>query len=234
MRASVIVMLGRAHLNDSEAITLLHAWPIELWEAHDGTSPFEMLRIRVLIEELDQLREAVKQREVARSWDNIANAMRMRGRDVRYISLDIVRQRLSMRDVESPRLFSTSRDVELALQNIDSLLENGTTPEASTVDRLHTAIHGHMLYLCATRGLMPNPSLDVKGLFSLLQSDRTEDRKLDLVFRGLAKVLHALCPLRNHHSLAHPSEAMLEEAEARLALNAGKTLLRYLDDHFAC
>ncbi len=231
MRENVIFELGR--MNDSGAIALLHAWPLELWEASDGTGIFEMLRLRVLLEEFDQIREATAQREVARSWDHIADAMRTRGREIRYISMDVVRQKLSKRDVEPPQLFATSEDVELALGNIDSLLENGTMPEVSAVDRLHTAIHGHMLYLCATAELKPDPGSNVSSLFSLLRGARVRGEKIDPIFRGLAKVLHALGSLRNDRSLAHPCEDMLEEAEARLALNAGKTLLRYLDDRFA-
>jgi Abortive infection C-terminus len=233
MQKNVIFELGRRSFYDPGAIALLHAWPFELWEASDGTTAFEMLRLRVLLEEFDKIREASKHREVARSWDHIADAMRMRGREIRYISMDVVRQKLSKRDVESPRLFGTSEDVELALENIDSLLESGIMPEVSAVDRLHTAIHGHMLYLCAMAELTPEHDSNVSSLFSLLRGTRAGNEKLDPIFRGLAKVLDGVGSLRNNRSLAHPCEEMLDLAEARLALNAGKTLLRYLDDRFA-
>ncbi len=233
MRKNVIFELGRSYLNDAGAMSLLHKWPLELWEASDGTTTFEMLRLRVLLKEFDQIRAATTQREVVRSWEHIADAMRVRGREIRYISVDMVRQRLSKRDVESPRPFGTSEDVELALEDIDSLLENGVMPEVSAVDRLHTAIHGHMLYLCAMVELIPEPGSNISSLFSLLRSTRAGNEKLDPIFRSLAKVLDALGSLRNSRSLAHPCEEMLELAEARLALNAGKTLLRYLDDLFA-
>jgi hypothetical protein len=44
--------------------------------------------------------------------------------EVTMISMDVVRQKPSKRDVESPRLFGASHDVELAPENIDFLLEN--------------------------------------------------------------------------------------------------------------
>jgi Abortive infection C-terminus len=81
--------------------------------------------------------------------------------------------------------------------------------------------------------LTPQPGANVSSLFSLLRRTCPEKEKLDPIFRGLAKVLDALSSLRNNRSLAHPCEEMLDVAEARLALNAGKTLLRYLDDCFA-
>jgi hypothetical protein len=106
-------------------------------------------------------------------------------------------------------------------------------PEVSAVDRLHTAIHGYMLDLCSMAELTPKPGANVSSLFSLLRGTCPERERLDPIFRSLANVLDALGSLRNKRSLAHPCEAMLDAAEARLALNAGKTLLRYLDDRFA-
>ncbi|ADW70134.1 hypothetical protein AciX9_3118 [Granulicella tundricola MP5ACTX9] len=57
----------------------------------------------------------------------------MHGRKIRYISVDVVRQRTSKRDVEIPRLSSTYRSVELALENLDSLLDDGIMPEVSAI-----------------------------------------------------------------------------------------------------
>ena len=39
----------------------------------------------------------------------------------------------------------------------------------------------------------------------------------------------SLNTLRNQASIAHPNDNILEEAEAILAINSGRTLLNYLD-----
>jgi hypothetical protein len=45
----------------------------------------------------------------------------------------------------------------------------------------------------------------------------------------LGRVVEALNPARNDHSLAHPSEQLLDEPEALLFVNAVKSLLHYLN-----
>jgi hypothetical protein len=72
-------------------------------------------------------------------------------------------------------------------------------PEVSAVDRLHTAIHGYMLCLCAMAELTPKPGANVSSLSgSLLREACPEREKLDPIFRGLAKVLDAIGSLRNN------------------------------------
>jgi len=52
------------------------------------------------------------------------------------------------------------------------------------------------------------------------------------LFGSLSGVMGNLDSLRNNQSMAHPSDVMLDEPEARLALNTGKALLQYLNDRF--
>ena len=42
-------------------------------------------------------------------------------------------------------------------------------------------------------------------------------------------MLDALTPVRNNASLAHPNKDLLGRDEAQLVVNAGRTLLTYLD-----
>lgn len=93
------------------------------------------------------------------------------------------------------------RDVVLrALADADELNRaNGAT---SAVDRIHTALHGHVLALCEAAGI---------------EADRetTMNRALKL--------------LRNNASVAHPNEELLDEPEAHLAINAARTVFAFLD-----
>jgi hypothetical protein len=50
------------------------------------------------------------------------------------------------------------------------------------------------------------------------------------VLNAFASVLDAMLSVRNQASVAHPNAALLDEPEARLVINASRTLLHYLDD----
>jgi len=74
------------------------------------------------------------------------------------------------------------------------------------------------------------------ALFKKLQSShptladrgpRAQD--VEKVLNSCASILHALLPVRNRASVAHPNAKLLGEAEARLVINVGRTLLDYLD-----
>ena len=49
------------------------------------------------------------------------------------------------------------------------------------------------------------------------------------MLRGLAQIVDAMNPVRNHSSLAHPNVNLLEEPEAMLAANAVRSLLHYFE-----
>jgi hypothetical protein len=49
------------------------------------------------------------------------------------------------------------------------------------------------------------------------------------VLNACASILDAMLPVRNQASVAHPNAELLGEAEARLVINVGRTLLHYLD-----
>lgn len=45
----------------------------------------------------------------------------------------------------------------------------------------------------------------------------------------MGAVADALGPLRNNASAAHPNDALLDEPEAMLPINAARTILHYVD-----
>ena len=53
--------------------------------------------------------------------------------------------------------------------------------------------------------------------------------EIDKVLKALATVLDALQPVRNRASVAHPNKELLAAPEAMLVVNAGRTILHYLD-----
>ncbi|MFG6460117.1 abortive infection family protein [Roseateles sp. DXS20W] len=52
---------------------------------------------------------------------------------------------------------------------------------------------------------------------------------VDKVMKGLASVIDALNPLRNHSSIAHANEELLAEPEATLVINSVRSLLHYFN-----
>jgi hypothetical protein len=62
-----------------------------------------------------------------------------------------------------------------------------------------------------------------------LQANGHRAQDIESILNGLNTVLSAMNPIRNRASVAHPNETLLDEAEARLAINAGRTIFHYLD-----
>ncbi len=105
------------------------------------------------------------------------------------------------------------------------------TGAVSGVDRVHTALHGYLIEICREENIRHSTDSDISALFSLIRqmhpklqsgSPGTETQK---ILRGLAQIVDAMSPVRNRHSMAHPSEDLLEEPEAMLAANAIRSLL---------
>jgi hypothetical protein len=105
------------------------------------------------------------------------------------------------------------------------------------VDRVHTAFHGYLKVVCHGAGLGADDDASITTLFKLLRQTHPAFAKagprqadVDKVARAMAMAIDALNPLRNDATLAHPADAVLEQAEAMLVINAVRTLLHYIND----
>ncbi len=132
----------------------------------------------------------------------------------------------------------TSKVVETAISDAETLLKNsGAT---SGVDRIHTALHGHLIAVCESAGIKYGKDSSLTELFKLLRTQHpalqalgTRSQDISKVLNSLANILDALNPLRNKASVAHPNPNLLDEEEALLVINTAKTLLHYLDSKFS-
>lgn len=134
--------------------------------------------------------------------------------------------------VDTPR---QTRDVVVrALADADELIR--TNGAASAVDRIHTALHGHVLALCEAVGIAVDRETTMTKALKLLRQShpalaasgpRADD--ISRVLGAMATVLDSLNPLRNNASVAHPNEELLDEPEAHLAINAARTVFAFLD-----
>jgi len=101
----------------------------------------------------------------------------------------------------------------------------------------HTVLHGYLQAVCAAAGVPYRQTDSMVAIFRALEAQhpkladlgpRPQDVKK--VLNAFASVLDAMLPVRNQASVAHPNAALLDEPEARLVINASRTILHYLDD----
>lgn len=106
---------------------------------------------------------------------------------------------------------------------------------SSAVDRVHTALHGYLEALCSRHSLPAKENANVPSLFKCVRShhpafqNASEASPSVKALQGLVQVVEALNTARNHNSLAHPNDELLDASDATLALNCANALIQYLD-----
>lgn len=128
----------------------------------------------------------------------------------------------------------TSEVVERAIIDTETLVH--TRGAVSGVDRVHTALHGYLRKMCDDETIAYEDGATMTALFKKLRADHPAFKKdgpraqdITQVMRAMSAIMDALNPLRNNASIAHPNDALLDEPEAMLAINAARTILHYLD-----
>jgi hypothetical protein len=136
--------------------------------------------------------------------------------------------------VAQPRLQTTSEAVERAIEDAEALIQSTGAP--SSVDRVHTALHAHLIAVCAKACIAYSDDAGVTTLFKVIREQHPAfqdlgPRAADVtqVLRSCAAILDALGPVRNRASGAHPNPTVLPPAEAMLVVNIARTLLNYFD-----
>jgi hypothetical protein len=132
---------------------------------------------------------------------------------------------------------SATDTVRRALTDADSLLlSNGAT---SAIDRLHTALHGYLRSVCAEANIHVQNDAAITALFKTLRTQHHslknlghQENEINRILTAFASVVDSLNTIRNHGSIAHPNEELLENDEAELAVNAVRTLFNYLIKKF--
>ncbi|PBP68491.1 hypothetical protein CCL21_14865 [Pseudomonas syringae] len=128
---------------------------------------------------------------------------------------------------------SVSEVVRRALADADQLIE--TNGAQSAVDRLHTAMHGYLKAECTAASIAIPPDATLTQAFKALRTNHPALADLGAhttdvakALQSFAAVLDALNTVRNHGSVAHPNEHLIEAPEAFLFINAVRTLFHYL------
>ncbi|MGR5307981.1 abortive infection family protein [Vibrio mediterranei] len=134
--------------------------------------------------------------------------------------------------VPEPSL-SMSQTVIRALQDAETL------SPASAIDRVHTALHAYIVSLCHEASIPLDSGVTAQKAFKELKSNHTalqpqgnRPAEVTNVLNSMAATIHALGTIRNHASLAHNNELLLEP-EAQAMINASVTIFRYIEDCMA-
>jgi hypothetical protein len=213
------------------AAQLLEKYPFEIWQGtNDFGDEFELLYLNAPLNnylEIEQRLPFTKMEAKA-----IAAALEKLNRAIRFVAVDIDTDHKEV--VSAPTLKITSDVVERALSDF-ATLAHSKGGAISGVDRLHTALHGYFEAVCDVATIAYNPDSSITALFSLIRQHhpalqrKPPGTEAEKIFRAMAQIVDILNPVRNQKSMAHPSEALLEEPEAMLVANSVRTLLHYLN-----
>lgn len=162
----------------------------------------------------------------------VAATQTITGWYVRFVVVEIVRA-AAVPPVAPPAPKVTSASVVRALADAENLIF--TSGASSAVDRAHTAFHGYLLALAADAGLLAIEDEPVTSLFKKLRvshptlRELAADKDMQRVFLAAATIVDTVNSVRNRKTLAHPNQALLDDAGAMLVINAIRSLLHYLD-----
>ncbi|UQD57136.1 abortive infection family protein [Flavobacterium sp. K5-23] len=150
---------------------------------------------------------------------------------------ELIRRLESGQAVASELLIITNETVERAIQDTKVLLEtNGAT---SSVDRIHTTLHGYLKEVCKQEGITLADDENLTQVFKKLKANHPKlqlggprQNDIDQIISSFSNTLDKLNPIRNKASLSHPNEELLEEDEAMFVVNSAQTVLNYLNRKF--
>ena len=219
--------------SESTCAKVLEEGSFSLWSGTNSFGDrFELLYAQVPMERYLELEREVDSGQRDWLYGEIADALQgTSNTPIRFIAVDAECE--EGHPVPTPTLKITSSTVERALSDLEALLTKGGA--VSGVDRVHTALHGYLRAVCTQASISFKEDADITTLFKLIREQHPMLQASPpgwesvRVVRALAQVVDAMNPVRNHKSLAHPNEELLEEPEARLVVNSVRTLLHYLN-----
>lgn len=186
------------------------------------------------IEQYAEMSEVAADPAAKRDFKHIADTISEIGPYIRHV-VAYPQTDEEPRIVTNPEPRLTTHSVELALMDAEQLLYSRGAPSA--IDRVHTALHGYLTAICEDQGLDISEDASLTQLFKTLRKSSdalgewkgSADKEAQRLLGGVATIVDSLNTIRNRMSAAHPSKNLLEEAEAVLAVNCGRTLLHYVD-----
>ncbi len=218
-------------------IETLEQFPFSLWQArNDFGDDFEVLFLKASMDlyvEIEHENGGWGQR-IADGLPDIAQAFERVGHSIRFVAVGLDLEE-NVGDVVFVARAITSDVVEESLRHAETLI--GTHGAASALDRVHTAFHGYLEHVSDKAGIVVKQDAGITDLFARLREehpalaivDPDSKKRIDQILRGMSRIVDALDPIRNRQTFAHPNANVLDDAEAMLAINLVRSMLRYLD-----
>ncbi len=217
------------------AAQLLETYPFDLYEgANSFGDEFSLLYLSAPLERYVEFAEQAENPEVKMACREIALAMWEEGQFyIRFIVVGINTDDEAPA-VSRPSLAITSDAVERAMADCEQLIHSrGAT---SGVDRIHTALHGYLRAVCTKHNIVVPEGSGITQLFKAIRKEHlgfveqgARANDVGRISQAMATIIDSLNPLRNQATNVHPNDAVLEEAEAMLVINAVRCLLQYLN-----
>ncbi len=214
------------------AAELLNSIEFQLFDATNHfNDEFSVLCISIPLERYIYFEQYKANQNDRAAFAQIAKTIsEIGGPFIRFIAADL-NLNAGPQPVASPSLKVTTEAVERALADSERLLSS--TGAVSTVDRIHTALHGYLRTVCDEAGITVVRSDSLPQLLKFLQQRhpafQTSGPYTKETGHILRSILAILDTLRNRASLAHPNEALIAEPEAMLAINCVRTILHYIN-----
>jgi hypothetical protein len=209
-----------------ESASLLSQLPFEHWAGTNSFGDeFDLLYLRISIAQYLKMKLDAETPVNRQRFRLIADAMEEGGNPIRFIAVTMIDDNadaVSTPHWRSPRQWSNvlylisrpssnrmARSAGLIAFTLHCTDISSPSARTQTSRRRTTQTSLHSSTLSGNSTINSGPSLKM--------------------LRGLAQIIDAMNPVRNHSSLAHPNDELLEEPEAMLAANAVRSLLHYLN-----
>ena len=162
----------KANLAALGGIDILEKFPFSLWQAtNDFGDDFEVLYLKAGMELYVEIENGVGLWKTQISGiPEIARAFEAVGHPLRFIAVGLdLEEKIDA--VAPPTLTITSAIVEEALRQAETLI--GKHGAASGLDRVHTAFHGYLAFVCQKAGITVKPEAGITDLFARLRGSNT-------------------------------------------------------------
>ena len=136
--------------------------------------------------------------------------------------------RLRSATIETTTIQFSYENARAAMESVErALLANDPV---AAIDRVHTVLHGYLKDKCGSYGIPTAGNPSMTSLVKQLRRHNSVPGEVQRTLTSLASAVQDLNEVRNNNSLAHPTQDVLDKAEAMLAVNAAKTILVYLNE----
>lgn len=185
--------------------------------------------IRVILANPDNLKEI---------WEfDYVQSYLERGSVPLYEEIKSIIENDTQRIVTQPDLKLSNETVYSALDDAERTVNEGKPQNA--VDRVHTAVQGHLRHICKEQDISHVEKDTIAGLSSKLRQhykdskDVSNNDPIIQVLNGITSIFEGMNTLRNRASLSHSENKLLDKHEALLVINISRSLMAYLDIEFS-